>query len=168
LSSKNKLNENEVIKMALVRLSPARWEPFGEFSTLQERMNRLFEDLIPTTRMGEEELNTGTFYPAVDIYEGEKEITLKAELPGIDKKDVQVEINDGVITLRGERKIEKENKKENYHRVERSYGIFNRSFTLPTTVDPGKVKANYKDGVLSVTLPRKEEAKPKSIPVGVN
>jgi HSP20 family protein len=154
--------------MALVRLSPARWDPFGEFSTLQERMNRLFEDLMPTTRMGEEEFNTGTFYPAVDIYEGEKEITLKAELPGIDKKDVHVDINDGVITLRGERKIEKENKKENYHRVERSYGIFNRSFTLPTTVDPGKVKANYKDGVLSVTLPRKEEAKPKSIPVGVN
>lgn len=151
--------------MALVRLSPVRWDPFGEFSTLQERMNRLFED---TTRMGEEELNTGTFYPAVDIYEGEKEITLKAELPGIDKKDVHVDINDSVITLRGERKIEKENKKENYHRVERSYGIFNRSFTLPTTVDPGKVKANYKDGVLSVTLPRKEEAKPKSIPVGVN
>ncbi len=154
--------------MALVRLSPVRWDPFGEFSTLQERLNRLFEDLMPTTRMGEEELTTGTFYPAVDIYEGEKEITLKAELPGIDKKDVHVDINGGVITLRGERKIEKENKKENYHRVERSYGIFNRSFTLPTTVDPGKVKANYKDGVLSVTLPRKEEAKPKSIPVGVN
>ena len=153
--------------MALVRLSPARWDPFGEFPTLQERMNRLFEDLMPTSRMGEEEHTTGTFYPAVDIYEGENEITLKAELPGIDKKDVHVDINVGVITLRGERKIEKENKKENYHRVERSYGIFNRSFTLPTTVDPGKVKANYKDGVLSVTLPRKEEAKPKSIPVGV-
>ena len=98
--------------MALVRLSTARWDPFGEFSTLQERMNRLFEDLMPTTRMGEEELNTGTFYPAVDIYEGENEITLKAELPGIDKKDVHVDINGGVITLRGERKIEKENKKE--------------------------------------------------------
>jgi HSP20 family protein len=168
LSTENKLNEKEVIMMALVRLSTARWDPFGEFSTLQERMNRLFEDLMPTTRMGEEELNTGTFYPAVDIYEGEKEITLKAELPGIDKKDVHVDINGGVITLRGERKIEKENKKENYHRVERSYGIFNRSFALPTTVDPGKVKANYKDGVLSVTLPRKEEAKPKLIPVGVN
>ena len=154
--------------MALVRWSPARWDPFGEFSTLQERMNRLFEDLTPTTRMGEGELTTGTFYPSVDIYEGEKEITLKAELPGIDKKDVHVEINDGVITLRGERKIAMEDKKENYHRVERSYGTFNRSFTLPTTVDPGKVKAHYKDGVLEVTLPRKEEATPKSIPVGVN
>jgi len=154
--------------MALVRWSPLRWDPFGEFSTLQERMNRLFEDLIPATRKGEEELNTGTFYPAVDISEGEKDITLKAELPGIDKKDVHVEINDGVITLRGERKIEKEDKKEHYHRVERSYGSFNRSFTLPTTVDSGKVKANYKDGILEVTLPRKEEAKPKSIPVEVN
>jgi len=154
--------------MALVRWSPVRWDPFGEFSTLQERMNRLFEDLIPATRKSEEELNTGTFYPSVDIYEGEKDITLKAELPGIDKKDVHVEINDGVITLRGERKIEKEVKKENYHRTERSYGTFNRSFTLPTTVDSGKVKANYKDGILEVTLPRKEEAKPKSIPVEVN
>jgi HSP20 family protein len=154
--------------MTLVRWSPARWDPFGEFSSLQERMGRLFEDLMPTTRKGEEELNTGTFYPAVDIYEGDKEITLKAELPGIDKKDVHVEINEGVITLRGERKIEKEVKKENYHRLERSYGTFNRSFTLPTTVDSGKVKANYKDGVLEVTLPRKEEAKPKSIPVEVN
>ena len=154
--------------MALVRLSPVRWDPFGEFSTLQERMNRLFEDLIPATRKGEEELNTGTFYPAVDISEGEKDITLKAELPGIDKKDVHLEINDGVITLRGERKIEKEDEKEHYHRVERSYGSFNRSFTLPTTVDSGKVKANYKDGILEVTLPRKEEAKPKSIPVEVN
>ena len=154
--------------MALVRWSPVRWDPFGEFSTLQERMNRLFEDLMPATRKGEEELNTGTFYPAVDISEGEKDITLKAELPGIDKKDVHVEINDGVITLRGERKLEKEEKKENYHRLERSYGTFNRSFTLPTTVDSGKVKANYKDGILEVTLPRKEEAKPKSIPVEVN
>ena len=154
--------------MALVRWSPVRWDPFGEFSTLQERMNRLFEDLIPATRKGEEELNTGTFYPAVDISEGEKDITLKAELPGIDKKDVHLEINDGVITLRGERKLEKEDKKEHYHRVERSYGSFNRSFTLPTTVDSGKVKANYKDGILEVTLPRKEEAKPKSIPVEVN
>ena len=154
--------------MALVRWSPVRWDPFGEFSTLQEKMNRLFEDLIPATRKGEEELNTGTFYPAVDISEGEKDITLKAELPGIDKKDVHVEINDGVITLRGERKLEKEEKKENYHRLERSYGTFNRSFTLPTTVDSGKVKANYKDGILEVTLPRKEEAKPKPIPVEVN
>ena len=154
--------------MALIRWSPVRWDPFGEFSTLQERMNRLFEDIIPATRKSEEELNTGTFYPSVDIYEGEKDITLKAELPGIDKKDVHVEINDGVITLRGKRKLEKEEKKENYHRLERSYGTFNRSFTLPTTVDSGKVKANYKDGILEVTLPRKEEAKPKSIPVEVN
>ena len=154
--------------MALIRWSPVRWDPFGEFSTLQERMNRLFEDLIPATRKSEEELKTGTFYPSVDIYEGEKDITLKAELPGIDKKDVHVEINDGVITLRGKRKLEKEEKKENYHRLERSYGTFNRSFTLPTTVDSGKVKANYKDGILEVTLPRKEEAKPKSIPVEVN
>lgn len=154
--------------MALVRWSPIRWDPFGELSTLQEGMNRLFEDLLPTTRKGKEELNAGTFYPAVDICEGDKEITLKAELPGMKKEDVHVEINDGVITLRGERKIEKEEKKENYHRIERSYGSFHRSFTLPATVDRDKIKAHYKDGILEVTLPITEEAKPKSIPVEVN
>lgn len=154
--------------MALIRWSPTRWDAFGKLYTLQERMNRLFEDLLPTTRNMEEELNAGTFYPVVDIYEGDKEITLKAELPGMKKKDVHVEINDGVITLRGERKIEKEDKTENYHRIERGYGSFHRSFTLPGTVERDKVKAHYKDGILKVTLPRTEEAKPKSIKVEVN
>jgi len=154
--------------MTLIRWNPTRWDPFGELSTLQEGMNRLFEDLLPTTRRENKEISTGAFYPAVDIYEGEKEITLKAELPGVNKKDVHVEVNDGVITLRGERKIEEEKKKENYHRLERSYGNFHRSFTLPNTVDPGKVKAHYKDGVLEITLPRKEEVKPQSIPVEIN
>ena len=154
--------------MELIRWSPTRWDPFGEIYTLQERMNRLFEDLLPTTRKGEEELNVGTFHPAVDIYEEDKGITLKAELPGIKKEDVHLEINDGVITLRGERKFEKEDKKDNYHRIERSYGSFNRSFTLPSTVDRDKIKAHYKDGILEVTLPTAEEAKPKSIPVAIN
>jgi len=154
--------------MALVRLSPARWDPFGEFSALQERMNRLFEDLLPSTRKGKEELNAGTFYPAVDIYEEDKEIILKAELPGIKKNDVQIEINDGVLTLRGERKFEKEDKKGNYHRIERGYGSFHRSFTLSTTIDRDKIKAHYKNGILEVTLPKTEEAKPKSIPIEVN
>jgi HSP20 family protein len=104
----------------------------------------------------------------VDIHEGDKEITLKAELPGIKKEDVHIDVNDGVITLRGERKFEKEDKKENYHRIERSYGSFHRSFTLPSTVDVEKIKAKYKDGILEATLPKTEEAKPKSIPVEVH
>ena len=153
--------------MTLIRWSPRTWDPFGELSTLQERMNSLFEESLPTTRK-EEELNLGTFYPAVDIHEGDKEITLKAELPGIKKEDVHIDVTDGVITLRGERKLEKEDKKENYHRIERSYGSFHRSFTLPSTVDVEKIKAKYKDGILEATLPKTEEAKPKSIPVEVN
>ena len=153
--------------MALIRWSPRTWDPFGELSTLQERMNSLFEESLPTTRK-EEELSLGTFYPAVDIHEGDKEITLKAELPGIKKEDVHIDVTDGVITLRGERKLEKEDKKENYHRIERSYGSFHRSFTLPSTVDVEKIKAKYKDGILEATLPKTEEAKPKSIPVEVN
>ena len=154
--------------MVLVRWSPTRWDPFGELPVLQERMNRLFEDLFPITRKGEEELNVGTFYPAVDICEGDKDIILKAELPGIKKKDVHLELNDGVITLKGGRKFEKEDKRDNYHRIERCYGNFHRSFTLPSAVDRDKIKATYKDGILEVTLPKMEEAKPKSIPVEVN
>jgi len=154
--------------MALTRWSSTRWDPFGELFVLQERMNRALEDLFPITRKGEEELSVGTFYPAVDICEGDKEIILKAELPGIKKKDVHLELNDGVITLKGERKFEKEDKRDNYHRIERYYGNFHRSFTLPSTVDRDKIKATYKDGMLEVTLPKMEEAAPKSIPVEVN
>jgi len=153
--------------MSLIRWSPRTWDPFGELSNLQKSMNSLFEETLPSTRK-EKDLNLGTFYPAVDIHEGDKEITLKAELPGIKKEDVHIDVNDGVITLRGERKFEKEDKKENYHRIERSYGSFHRSFTLPSTVDVEKIKAKYKDGILEATLPKTEEAKPKSIPVEVN
>ena len=96
--------------MALIRWSPRTWDPFGELSTLQERMNRLFEETLPSTRK-EEDLNLGAFYPAVDINEGDKEITIKADLPGIKKEDVHIDVNDGVITLRGERKLEKDDKK---------------------------------------------------------
>jgi len=162
------MNEEEVITMALVRWSTARWDPFAELSVLQERMNRVYEDLFPITRKGEEELNVGTFYPAVDICEGDKEIILKAELPGIKRKDVYLELNDGVITLKGERKLEKEDKRDTYHRIESCYGNFHRSFTLPSTVDRDKIKAMYKDGILEVTLPKMEEATPKSISVEVN
>ena len=131
-------------------------------------MNRLFEETLPATHKEDEELNLGAFYPAVDIHEGDKEITLKADLPGIKKEDVHLDIDDGVITLKGERKFEKEDKQDNYHRIERSYGSFHRSFTLPSTVDRDKIKAKYSSGILEITLPKTEEAKPKSIPVEVN
>jgi HSP20 family protein len=143
-----------------------RWDPFREFSTLQDRMNRLFRDSYGPEG-GNEALTTSSFAPAVDVYEDEHHITLKIEIPGIDEKDVDVRIENNTLTVHGERKFEKEEKEENYRRVERQYGSFTRSFTLPTTVDPDQVQANYAKGVLKVKLAKKAEAKPKQIKVNV-
>ena len=144
-----------------------RWEPFRDLLSLQERMNRLFDESY-RTRQGEEDWALGgSWAPPVDIYEHDGNIVLKAEIPGIDPKDVDVRVENNTLTLKGERKIDNEVKKENYHRVERSYGAFTRSFTLPNVVDTTNIKAEYKDGVLRVTLPKREEAKPKSISINV-
>jgi len=143
-----------------------RWEPFREFSTLQDRINRVFRD----TYRGEgrdEALTTSSFAPAVDVYEDEHKVTLKIEVPGIDEKDIDVRVENNTLTVHGERKIEKEEKEENYRRVERQYGSFTRTFNLPQTVDVEKVAANYDKGVLNITLPKKAEAKPKQIKVNV-
>src|SRR5258708_22886785 len=142
-----------------------RWDPFREFSTLQDRMTRLFRDSYGDGR--EEALTTSTFAPPVDVYEDEHNITLKIEVPGIDEKDIDVRIENNTLTVHGERKLEKEEKEENYRRVERQYGSFTRTFTLPSTVDPEKVEANYDKGVLKVRLVKKAEAKPKQIKVNV-
>jgi HSP20 family protein len=143
-----------------------RWDPFREFSTLQERMNRLVRDSFATEGR-EEALATTTFAPPVDVYEDEHSITLKIEVPGIDEKDIDVRIENNVLTVHGERKFEKEEKEENFRRVERQYGSFTRTFTLPNTVDSEKVSANYEKGILKVALPKKAEAKPKQIKVNV-
>jgi len=145
-----------------------RWDPFREMSSLQERMNRLFTDVLARSPMGEEEMARGAWAPAVDIYETTESIVLKAELPGITKDDIFVEVKDSTLTLKGEKKFEKEVKEENYHRVERSYGSFQRAFTLPSTVQQDKVKAKFKDGILEIVLPKMEEAKPKQIRVDVS
>ena len=142
-----------------------RWDPFREFGTLQDRMNRLFRDSFAEGR--EEALTTTGFAPAVDVYEDEHNVTLKIEVPGIDEKDIDVRIENNVLTVHGERKFEKEEKEENYRRIERQYGSFTRSFTLPNTVDSEKVNANYEKGVLKITLDKKAEAKPKQIKVNV-
>ena len=145
-----------------------RWEPFRSLVALQERMNRLFDESARGAGRGQEEdWSMGAWSPAVDIYEKGTDVVLKAELPGIDPKDVDIRIENNVLTLRGERKFEEETKQENYHRVERSYGAFTRAFTLPSTVDTGNVKAEYKDGVLRITLPKREDAKPKQIQVQI-
>ena len=146
-----------------------RWEPFRDLMSLQERMNRLFDESYRGTRTGnaDEWALGGSWAPAVDIYEQDGNIVMKAELPGIDPKAVDIRLENNTLTLRGERKLDKEVNEDNYHRVERSYGSFSRSFTLPTVVDQGNIKAEYKDGVLKLTLPKREEAKPRQIQVNV-
>ena len=144
-----------------------RWmDPFRELSTIQERMNQLFGDFVARTRGGrEEEFAVGGWVPTVDIYETDENIVVTAELPGLEKDQVGVEYKDGILTLRGERKLEREVKEESYHRMERSYGDFHRSFTLPGSVDEEKISARMKNGVLEIHLPKKEAAKPKQITV---
>src|SRR5580698_4997307 len=146
-----------------------RWEPFRDLATIQDRMNRmnrLFrESYSPETP--EEALTTTSFAPPVDIYEDEHNITLKLEVPGIDEKDIDVRIENTTLTVHGERKIEKEEKEENFRRIERQYGSFTRSFTLPSSVDPGQVSAHCDNGVLKISLAKKAEAKPTQIKVSV-
>ncbi len=148
--------------MALIR-----WDPFREMSSLQERMNRLFSEFRGRPSWGEEEITQGAWTPPVDIFETPNSLVLKAELPGITKDDISIEVKDSTLTLKGEKKFEKEVNEENYHRVERAYGSFQRAFTLPSTIQQDKVKAKFKDGVLEITLPKVEEAKPKQITVEV-
>jgi HSP20 family protein len=143
-----------------------RWDPFREFVTLQDRMNRLFRDPRGAGDQ-DESLASTAFAPPVDVYEDEHHVTLKIEVPGIDEKDIDVRIENNTLTVHGERKFEKEEKEENYRRVERQYGSFTRTFTLPSTVDQESVQADYDKGVLKVKLAKKQEAKPKQIKVNV-
>lgn len=147
-----------------------RWDPFRDLVTLQERMNRMFDESYRGVARGSEEewALGGSWAPAVDIYEQGNDIVLKAELPGVDPKDVDIRVENNVLTLRGERRFDSEVKRESYHRVERAYGAFARSFTLPSVVDTAHIKAEYRDGVLQVTLPKREEAKPKQIQISVS
>ena len=139
------------------------WDPFREVVALQSRVNSLFRDL----NEGEEQVAAASFVPAVDIYEDEHTIVLKLEVPGIRQEDLDIRIENNTLTVRGERKFEKEEKEENFHRIERRYGTFFRAFTLPTTVDSENVKANYDSGVLKLELNKKAEARPKQIKIGV-
>jgi len=146
--------------------SLTRWEPFRELSNMHDRMNRLLRESY-SPEGPEEALTTTSFAPPVDIYEDEHNITLKIEVPGIDEKDIDVRIENNTLTVHGERKFEKEEKEENFRRVERQYGGFTRSFTLPSSVDPGQVSADYDKGMLKINLAKKAEAKPKQIKVNV-
>jgi HSP20 family protein len=145
------------------------WESLRELSAMQDRMNRMNRVFRAShsPEGPEEALTTTTLAPPVDIYEDEHNIILKIEVPGIDEKDIDVSIQNNTLTVRGERKIEKDEKEENFHRVERQYGSFTRSFTLPSSVDPGQVSARCDKGVLKISLAKKAEAKPTQIKVNV-
>ncbi len=138
----------------------ARWTPWQELENMNHQLSHLLDD-SPFGAAGE----TGQWAPKVDIRETDDALLVQAELPGIDKKDVHLEVKDGVLTLSGERRYEKDVKEENVHRVERAYGSFSRSFSLPSNVDANKVNAGMKDGVLEVRLPKRESAKPKAITI---
>ena len=146
-----------------------RWDPFDAFLGAQEDLNRLFRRswLAPQTGNKKSLTEVGTWAPAVDIYETGDSFTVEAELPGVDPKDIDVSVDEGVLSLKGERRLEKEVKEENYHRVERAYGMFQRAVRLPSDVDAEKVKAAYDNGVLKITMPKMKPRKPKSIPVAI-
>ncbi len=141
------------------------WSPLGDLWDLQDEINRVFRGYNPRT--SNERAEMAAWVPAVDILEEKEAVKLTAELPGMKKEDVKIGIEDGVLTIKGERKFSEERNRDNYYRIERSYGSFSRSFTLPPTVEADKIKANMKDGILELYLPKKEEAKPKEIEIKV-
>lgn len=147
-----------------MRTTLNRWEPFRGASTLQEQVNRLFGSALERSA---EESNLTTWAPAVDIYETEQELVVKADLPDVDPKDLDIRVENNILTIRGERKFEKKVNEDNYLRVERAYGSFSRSFSLANTVNSEAIKADYQNGVLTLTIPKREEAKPKQIKVNV-
>ena len=140
-----------------------RWDPYREFNTFADRLTRVLSQTTP--RNQDEEMSLGSWLPPVDIAEDKDTITLTAELPGFKEDQIQIQMEGGVLTLRGERKFEEEKDGRNFHRVERSYGQFVRSFTLPNNVDREKIKANFADGLLKIELPKREEAKPRQIKI---
>jgi len=146
-------------------MSITRYDPFRDLRTLQDEVNRLFSSNFSRS-FGDEGIARGAWMPGVDIYENKDQIVLEAELPGMNREDFEVTVENNVLTLRGERRFEKRDETDNYHRVERAYGSFTRSFTLPQTVSSEGATADYKDGVLRVVLQKREEVKARRIEVG--
>ena len=143
-----------------------RWDPFRELNAVQERMNRLFSDAYRAA--DDDVMRRGVWAPPVDIFDsGNHELVIKAELPDMKKEDIEITVENNTLTLRGEKKMDSELREEHCHRIERTYGVFSRTFSLPTTVDTTRVSADHKNGVLTIKLPVREEAKPKQIQVQV-
>lgn len=142
-----------------------RWNPWREMSTMQNRINRMFnEPFWPGGRL-DDDTDMGMWNPAVDLYEKDDHFVIKAELPGVNKKDISIDLKDRVLTLSGERSHDNEVKEESYYRRERFYGKFQRAFTLPADVDSDKIKAEFKDGLLKITVPKPEQQKPKQVTI---
>jgi HSP20 family protein len=148
-------------------MSLLRWDPFKDVAVLQDRINRLFADAFPRSAEPDDEMSLSAWRPAVDIFETDTALVLKAELPGIRKEDVTVEVKENVLTIKGERIREDAVSEENYYRQERYFGTFSRSFSLRYPVNPEKIKAKFKDGILEVEVPKPEEEKPKQVTVDV-
>jgi len=147
-------------------MSIVRWEPFREFTTLQNEMNRLFNTVFETPTPGNGGGTLRRWMPAMDLVETPEHFVLRADLPGMTQDDVKIEFDDGTLTVSGERKAEHESKNEGYYRVERAFGSFSRSLTLPQGIDPEGVTANFEHGVLEVRIPKPEERKPRRIEIG--
>jgi HSP20 family protein len=147
-------------------MSVLRWKPFGELLGLQGRMNRLFDDEF-FKDWEKQHQAMSSWVPSTDVLESKDDYVFKMELPGLDKEEIKIELDNNILTVKGEKKEEKEQKGETYHRIERCSGVFSRSFNIPKNVDPKKIKANMKNGVLELHIPKAEDSKPKSIPIVV-
>ncbi len=143
-------------------MAVVKWDPLRDLLSIQDRMNRLFEQTLSRSR-SDEGMAASTWSPAVDIYETPETIVMKAELPGLAREDIEIHVRDNTLTLKGERRFAKDVQQENYLRIERVYGAFQRNFTLPATIQQDKIHAIFKDGVLELTLPKAEAAKPKKV-----
>lgn len=141
-----------------------KFDPFRDMITLRDKMNKLFEDAF-VQRGEDKDMISSAWLPAVDIFESDNELVLTAEVPGIDEKDIEISLENNVLSIKGERKFDKETKEENYHRIERSYGTFYRSFTLPSYVDSEKINAVHENGILKIRMSKKHELKPKKVKI---
>ena len=148
-------------------MAVVKWDPFRDMLTIKDRMDRLFEDSLNRFRGAEEDMAHSTWSPSVDIYETADDIIIKAEIPGVNKKDIRIELKDNSLYLNGKRKLKKELKEENYHRMERSCGAFSRIFSLPTSVKQDEIKAKFKNGVLQINIPKLEDETEKAVNIDV-
>ena len=144
-----------------------RWDPFRNMTTLQDRINRVFDEAANRSKDYDDEMSKCDWRPIVDIFDTEKAIVINAELPGVTREDITLDVKENILSLKGERKSSEEVKKENYYRMERCFGSFERAFTLPSAVDQEKIKANFKDGILRIEIPKPEEKRPKQISINV-